>query len=602
MTASLLLSFIVCIGFLAQWIAWRSRLPAILFLLISGVVLGPVTGILQPDALFGDLLFPFVSLAVAIILFEGALTLKFDEVKTLSLAVQRLLTVGTLITWACVTTITHFLFQIDLSIAVLFGAIMVVTGPTVITPMIRTVRPNANISKVLRWEGIVIDPIGAILAVLVFEFLVRAKSGNAIGLTIQLFFQVLAVGFAFGAASGWLLGHLLKRFWVPEYLQTMATLTFVFVAYSSSNAIAHESGLLTVTVMGMWLANTKGVHLEEILYFKENLSVVLISGLFVLLAARIDPMDFAHLGLLALLLFLGVQFIARPLSVFIATFKTELTLRERALLAWIAPRGIVAAAVSALFALKLEEENIKGAELLVPLCFTVIIGTVLFQSITSKWVAKWLQVSAPAPTGIIIIGANPVAQAVGKTLKELEFEVLVCDSNWAHVKSARMAGLNAFYGNPVSEYAQQKLDLTGFGKVLALSPYHELNVIASVHFRSELGKKNIYTLLADSETLRSDKHRTSADHQGQILFNKYLTYSKLSMLLRDGAEIKKTKLSDEFTFEDYLAHHENQLIPLFAITSKERLVVFKDGATLKPEAGWNILSLSYGENENTPNS
>ena len=593
MTISLLLSFIVCIGFFAQWIAWRTKLPAILFLLVSGVILGPVTGLLQPDAIFEDLLFPFVSLAVAVILFEGALTLKFDEVRNLGLAVQRLLTIGTLITWACVTGITFYLFDISLAISVLFGAIMVVTGPTVIIPMLRTVRPNANISKVLRWEGIVIDPIGALLAVLVFEFVVSAQSGNALGLTAKLFTQVLAVGFAFGAAGGWLLGLMLKRHWVPEYLQTMATLAFVFVTYSASNAIAHESGLLTVTVMGMWLANTKGVHLEEILYFKENLSMVLISGLFVILAARINPADFTQLGFLALLLFAGVQFIARPLSVFLSTIKTELTFRERALLAWIAPRGIVAAAVSALFALKLEEAQIPGAQLLVPLSFTVIIGTVLFQSLTSKWVAKLLKVNAPAPRGVMMTGANPIARALGKTLQELGFEVLVCDSSWSHVKAARMAGLNAFYGNPVSEYAQQKLDLTGFGKVLAVSPYRELNAISSLHFRSDMGKKNIYTLLVDSDTQPSDKHRISTEHHGQVLFNKYLTYSKLSGLLREGAEIKNTRLSEEFSFEDYLAHHNNQLIPLFAITAKGRLEFFVEDGHLKPEAGWSILSLSY---------
>ncbi len=596
-TTSLLLSLLIGIGFAAQWLAWRTRLPAILYLLLSGALLGPGLNILNPDEIFGELLFPFVSLAVAVILFEGALTLKFDELKNLGRSVRRLLTVGVAITWVAIALLTKWLIGVDWGLAILFGAIMVVTGPTVIIPMLRTVRPNANISRILRWEGIVIDPIGALLAVLVFEFLVSAGSEHPIGHTVMLFFKVVLIGSGLGVAGGFLLSLFLRRFWIPEYLHTMATLTLVFVVFSISNAVAEESGLLSVTIMGMWLANARGLNLDEILHFKENLSVVLISGLFVILAARMNPADITSIGPQVLLLFLAVQFFVRPLSILIATIKTEINWREKAMLGWLAPRGIVAAAVSALFALKLADADINGAQLLVPLSFTIIVGTVLVQSLSAKWLARALKVNAPAPTGFILIGANPVAQAIGKSLKTLGFDVLLCDSNWGHIKTARMAGLNGFYGNPMSEYAEQKLDLSGFGKVMALSPYREQNAIASLHFRSDLGKNNIFTLLADSDTLPSEKHRISFGHHGLVLFNKYLTYSRFAQLLREGAEIKKTKLTEEFDFDDYISRKAGKSIALFAMTNKQRIEIFTEGHRLKPEPGWTIFGLSYHKGE-----
>lgn len=593
MNTALTISLLFFAGFAAQWIAWRAKLPAILFLLAVGVLVGPVTGFVEPDALLGDLLFPFVSLAVAVILFEGALTLKFDEVRTLGTVVQRLVTIGALASWVVTALAAHLLFTLDWGVSILFGAITVVTGPTVIIPLLRTVRPTANIAKILRWEGIVIDPIGALLAVVVFEFLTSMQSGHAFSHSLVAFCWVLIVGFSLGALGGYLMGIMLKRRMVPTYLQNFASLTQVFLAFTLANSLAHESGLLAVTVMGMWLANTRGLHIEEILNFKENLSIVLISGLFIILAARISPTDIAGLGWHVISLLLVLQFIARPLSVLLSTVKSELSWRERTLLAWIAPRGIVAAAVSALFAIKLEDAGLAGAELLVPLTFTVIIGTVLLQSLTAKPLAKLLGVAHSSPRGFLIIGANTVAVTIGKALNDLGYEVVVCDSSWSAVRNARMAGLNTFYGNPVSEYADHKLDLVGLGKMLGLSPFRELNTIASLRYRGEFGEDNIYSIPTDVDAKSSDKHRIATGHQGHILFNRFLTFGHLKQLIDKGAEIKHTKLSSEFDYPSFLARNKGVAIPLFAISPKGRVEVFVEGNKIKPEPGWSILSLSY---------
>jgi len=488
----LVIAGITVLGIACQWFAWWVKLPAILFLLLAGIVVGPVTGLVQPDALFGGLLFPIVSLSVAVILFEGSLTLKFAEIEGLETVVKRMVTTGLLVTWLVVAVTTYVLLDFAPALAVLFGAITVVTGPTVIVPLLRTVRPTAHVSRILRWEGIVIDPIGALLAVLVFEFIVSGQGGIALGHTLWSFAKIIAVGLVFGIVTGQVLGLALRNYWLPEYLHSVAALALVFAGFALSNLVEAEAGLLTVTVMGIWLANMKKVSVEHILDFKETLSVMLISALFIILAARIDFAQFQELGWAALGILAVMQFVARPLKIAISTRGSTLNWRERALLGWIAPRGIVAAAVAALFALKLQALGYREAELLVPLTFLIIIGTVVLQSTTAGLLARMLGVAEPEPRGFLIVGANLVARTVALALKNKGYESLLCDNNWSYVSAARMRGLNSFYGSPVSEYADRRLDLVGFGRLLALSPYPELNVLAVHRYRREFGANELY--------------------------------------------------------------------------------------------------------------
>ncbi len=335
--------FVVCA--FCQWIAWRVKLPAIIFLLSAGILAGPVFGIFNPQALLGDLFFPFISLSVAIILFEGSLTLKFSEILGLQKVVRNMVSIGMLVTWVITALATRFALDLSWQISFLFGAITVVTGPTVIVPMLRTVRPSAAVSNILRWEGIVIDPIGASLAVLVYEFIISGGGQGAFGHTMLTFAQIVAVGAMIGAGGGYLFGLLLRRHWLPEFLHNISTLALVIGTFALSNYLQEESGLVTVTVMGIWLANMKGVDTEDILDFKENLSILLISMLFIMLAARLDPKSFLDLGWPALWVFLAIQFLARPLNVVISTIGSSLKWPERHMLAWIAPRGIIAAAI-----------------------------------------------------------------------------------------------------------------------------------------------------------------------------------------------------------------------------------------------------------------
>jgi NhaP-type Na+/H+ or K+/H+ antiporter len=574
-----------------QWLAWRVKLPAILFLLLSGILAGPVLGWLDPQALFGPLLMPLVSMAVALILFEGSLTLHLSQWREIGSVVQRLVTVGALATWAVITVATHWLLGFDWLLALLLGSLTLVTGPTVIVPMLRVVRPRASIANILRWEGIVIDPIGALLAVVVYSFIISSAAGEGLKHSLMVFAGVIACGTVLGVAGGWLLGVVLRRQWLPEYLHNLAALAAVLGIFIGSNQIMHESGLLAVTLMGMWLANMRGVDVQHILHFKENLSVLLISGLFILLAARLDLSAMLALGPAVLILLLVIQFIARPLDILISTAGSNLNWRERALLAWIAPRGIVAAAVSAIFAVRLDEAGYEGALLLVPLTFAVIIGTVIVQSATARPIARLLNVAEPAPSGFLIIGANGPARAIGKALQQMGSRVLLTDSSWENISAARMEGLPTYFGNPASQHAEAHLDLIGLGHLLALSPAGELNTLAVMRFRHDFGHQRLFSLAHSQESRRSDKHRTSDKHRGKVLGDESLTYSKLASLLAKGAEFYSTTLTEGFTWEDYQALHGDRATLLFAREPSGRVHVLSSDSQLKLTTGWTLSAL-----------
>ncbi|MBV6825120.1 sodium:proton antiporter [Pseudomonas sp. PD9R] len=578
-----------------QWLAWRLKLPAILFLLLTGILVGPVLHLLDPQEMFGPLLMPLVSLAVALILFEGSMTLKLSEWREIGSVVHRLVTIGALSTWLVIAVATHWLLGFDWLLAILFGSLTLVTGPTVIVPMLRVVRPKASISNILRWEGIVIDPIGALLAVVVYSFIIARASGDELSQSLLTFGGVILCGSGFGCAGGWLLGILIRRQWLPEYLQNLAALAAVLGIFIVSNEVMHESGLLAVTLMGMWLANMKGVDVRQILHFKENLSVLLISGLFILLAARLDLTALIGLGPLVLILLLIIQFIARPLNVLLSTAGSQLSWRERALLAWIAPRGIVAAAVSAIFAIRLDEAGHEGALLLVPLTFAVIIGTVVLQSATARPLARLLKVAEPAPSGFLIVGANGPARILGKALQQLGSRVLLTDSSWENIRAARMDGLPTYFGNPASQHADAHLDLVGLGHLLTLSPSGELNTLASMRFRHDFGHQRLFGLASGQESRRSDKHRASHEHRGRLLGSEDLTYNHLANQLHQGSELYSTNLTEGFGWVEYQALHGERAMVLFARDDSGWVHVATSDSGLKPGAGWTLVALIQPE-------
>ena len=583
-------------GIACQVLAWLTRLPAILYLLITGIVIGPVIGYLEPDALFGDLLFPFISLSVAVILIEGSMTLRLSEIRGLGTVVRNLITIGAAVTWLVSGLAAYYLLDFSVGLAALFGAIVVVTGPTVIVPMLRSVRPNAKIANVLRWEGIAIDPLGALLAVLVYNFILSEKASAALGTVLLTFFKTIAIGGVIGFTAAIAAGFILRRHLMPEYLRNMFVLTLVIITFSVSDLLQHESGLLAVTVMGMAMANIRDLDIEDILNFKETLSLLLISALFIILAARVELHQFSDIGWPALGVLAIIMFLARPLAVILSSWGSDLNWREKTLIAWIGPRGIVAAAVAAVFALRLEEVGYLNAQFIVPLTFTIIIGTVVIQSATAAPLAKLLKVAEPPPKGFLIIGAGNVARAIGKILKEKEYKVMLTDSNWENIRAARMEGLPVYYGNPISEHADTHLDLVGIGRVLAMSGRTSFDSLAIMRFRSEFGANNLYQLQTSREQATTEKHSIATKHQGHQLFGEEVTHAMLAGWLRAGSELHTTQLSESFGFDEYLDKYRDRCIPLFALDSKDELYVFTADKPLEPGDGWTVVSLIAPEN------
>lgn len=585
----LLIAGIGVVAMVVQWLAWRVKVPAILFLLLAGIAIGPVAGWLDPDDLFGDLLFPVVSLSVAVILFEGSLTLQFNQLHGLKRVVRRLVSVGAIISWAVTAIAVHLIMDFPLDLSILFGAITVVTGPTVIAPLLKTVKPVAPVANALRWEGIIIDPIGALFAVLAYDMLMAWRVSQHWQHVIWSFGATVATGMVIGAIVGLLLGMVLRRGWIPDSLLNLTVLATVFAAFAISNGVKSESGLLTVTIMGVWLANQRGIPLNDILEFKETLSQILLSGLFILLAARVTPSRIFDLGWSALAVLLAMMFISRPLKVLFSAWGSKLSWRERALLTWIAPRGIVAAAVSALFALRLEKIDVPLADQMLPLTFVVIIGTVIWQSITARPMAKLLGVAEPERVGFLIAGANPVARAIGKALHDQGVPVRLCDSDWYSLSKARMLGLPTYHGSPLSEHASYNLDTTGLGRLLALSVLDDANQLIMVRGRDEFGKKKVFSLPRSQDSDVSEKHALDPVYRGRTLFAPGLGYWKLSSLLAEGAQIKATKITDNFDFEKY--KNGNSLEPLFAINPKGYAIPFTHDADISPAAGWTVIGL-----------
>jgi CPA1 family monovalent cation:H+ antiporter len=589
----LLLGLIGLLGLLCQWVAWRIKLPAILFLLLTGILLGPTFGILDPDLLFGDLLFSFISLSVGIILFEGSLTLKRSELSEIGNVVRNMVSYGALINATVTTIAAHYFTDLSWPLAALFGAIMVVTGPTVIMPMLQSVRPNALISRTLRWEGIIIDPLGALFAVLVFEWIVAQQASSELLYVFVVFGKTIITGALLGITIGYCFGLLLRHRLIPEFLQNFAAIAFVTSTFAVSNILMHESGLLAVTIMGIFLANMANVHTRDILSFTESLTLILVSTLFIILSARINFDALIAIGWGALGVLLTMQFIARPCKIIVSTFNSNFSFNERILLSWVGPRGIVAAAITAVFALKLETIQMEGAELLVPLAFSVIIGTVLIQSVTARALAKTLKVSEPDTKRVLVIGANKVAITLCKALETAEIKTILCDTNWEDISAARMEGLTTYYGNVISDHAELHLDLTSLGGMLGLSRNHANNTTAALRFREDFGSRKIFILPAEEDEKNYAKHRTSEFYKGRVLFSSDITYRKLNSLIEKGAQIKKTQLSESYKFEDWKSDNNNkQTISLFALSENNNFYLFTSKDAPKPKSGWTIFSLS----------
>ncbi|MFN2171174.1 MAG: cation:proton antiporter [Candidatus Promineifilaceae bacterium] len=592
------LAVIVFLGITAQWLAWRLRLPAILLLLLFGLLIGPVTGFLDPDKLFGDLLFPYVSVSVAIILFEGGLSLRINELRGVEGVVRLLISVGALITWAIVAFAAHTILNLELQLAVLLGAILVVTGPTVIIPLLRQARPSRHVSSILKWEGILIDPIGATLAVLVFDGILEGgpeESFTFVSIALGVVVTLL-VGILVGAVFAFVLIQFLKRNWIATFLETAVALMLMLAAFAISNELRSESGLMAVTMMGIILANQRQANISHISSFKEELGVLLLSALFIVLAARVNLDALVRVVWQEIAFLVVIILVARPVSVFVSSLFSKLQMREKIYIAAIAPRGIVAVAVASLFAIELEEVGFAGAEQLVNNTFTVVVATVLFYSILARPMAKWLDLTEKHPQGTIIVGAHHWARQIAAAIQEAGISVWLVDTNGRHIENAQSAGLPAIQDSIMADGILDDLPLESAGRVLALTDNGELNALAALRFSKWFGSENVFQLVPSQA---GDPQHITETLRGRLLFGDKITFSELERQYYSGSQVVLIKVNALETLTT-LKERGIPVVVLFVVTKDGRLEVSTADRPLMPKAGDGVIILVAQSSESLP--
>lgn len=488
------LAVIVGAGMAAQWLAWRLQIPSILALLIAGILLGPMLGVIDPDELLGDSLFPLVSLSVAVILFEGGLGLTPRELRSTGTVVRRLITVGLAVTFAVGWYSSREIFDISNEAAIMLGAVLVVTGPTVVGPLLRFVRPKGTTGPILRAEGVLIDPIGVFAALLAFEIVLSETLDEAVPRIAWIALLTVVAGAGIGLAAAFVLDQGLRRYLIPDPLAVPVTLAVVIASFVLANAIQEESGLLAVTVLGIYLARRESSTIRQVSEFNESLRTLLISALFILLAARIEADQLRDVTLPALAFIAVLVFVARPIGVFLSSLRTSLTWKERLFLMTMAPRGIVAAAVSAIFAIRLEQEDVPDASKIVPIVILVVIGTIVVYGFGAGPAARALGLAEAQADGVLIAGATGVGRGLAIELKALGVKTLLIDTDRYNVTRAIAAGLNARMMSALAEEADRDLDLRGIGRLLAMTSNDEANALATARFARVFGRREVFQL------------------------------------------------------------------------------------------------------------
>lgn len=572
------LAGIIILGILAQWFAWKFKIPAILPLILIGLLVGPIaaeflskdgTKWIEPvwngkNGLFpGDGLYYFVSLAISIVLFEGGLTLKRSEIKTVGPVITKLITLGSAITFFGAGIVAHYIFELNLDLSFLFSGLIIVTGPTVITPILRNIPLKKDVSTVLKWEGILIDPIGALVAVLVFEFISVGGGSGFTKVALMEFGKILLFGTTFGFTFAHALAFSINKKLIPHYLLNVVSLSAVLLVFVLSEIFAHESGLLAVVVMGMVLGNGKLENLKELLYFKESLSILLISMLFILLSANINIEDLMLLYTWKTAsLFAIVVFVIRPLAVFASTRNSKLKVNEKLFISWVGPRGIVAAGIASLFGSKLMKQGVEGAEYITPLVFMIVLGTVLFNATTARLFAKMVGVFLKSSNAILIIGASSPARLIAKYLKENGKRVILIDANNDYVEQAVDSDLEAFRIDIYNEDLTDNIELNDVGYLLAMTSSEAVNQYALDNFSTSFGEHGSYRLSTSDEIISSNEPLNN-------VFTHKDDYINLSEAYRDSPKINEVAIASE---EDY----KTMISQTFKVLKSVPLFVKKD--------------------------
>lgn len=581
------------LGVGSQWLAVRLHMPAIVFMLVAGLLAGPVFGLLDPEASFGSLFGPIVAVAVALILFEGGMTLNFHELRDSVPAIKRLCTIGALLSWALFAAAAHFVAGLSWETSSVFGGILVITGPTVVIPLLRQARLAQRPGSILRWEAIVNDPVGALLAVLAFE-VVTALAGAEGGLwgAVSHLALGIVVASAVGLAAGRLLISAFRRGYVPEYMKAPVLVAMVLSVYASTDTVLHESGLLAVTAMGALMANARLPALEELQRFKEHVTVLLVSGVFVLLAAALDPAMLALLDWRAAVFVAVVMLVARPLAVMAVLAGSKVPPKERAFIGWMAPRGVVAVAVSGFFGSRLVDLGVADGSFLAPLAFAIVTATVVVHGFTIRPLARLAGLTSTAMPGVLILGGSRWTVGLARALRALEVPVLIADRNWHRIAPARFAEVPTWYGELLSEAAEHAIDPGRFGYLVAATDNDAYNALVCTDFGPEMGRDKVFQIGRHEES--EGARHMPASLGGRTLLASGADFVELERRMQRGWEFKRTRLTPEFGPDDHAAQRHPEAETVALLRGGQILFSAGAGEKLRPKAGDTVIAFQPG--------
>ncbi|MFC3039891.1 cation:proton antiporter [Virgibacillus xinjiangensis] len=586
----IMLVFLLGIG--SQWVAWRYRLPAIVIMAATGLLAGPLLGIIHPEENFGALYSPIISVAVAIILFEGSLNLSFKELRGLGKPIFRISTVGAFIAWILGSLTAHYIAGLSWAVAFVIGGLFIVTGPTVIMPLLRQSKLKPRPAKVLKWEGIIVDPIGALLAVFAFEIITFITADNPDGTLLIMFFAASLFAAIFGWFCGKGIGWMFETGHMPEFLKSPAVFTVVIACFTVADEIMHETGLLSVTAMGITLANMGISSISDMRHFKENVSILLISAIFIMLTASLEMETIYQIfspNIIGYVLLM--MFIVRPLSIFLSTAGTDMTFNEKALVGWIAPRGIVALTVSGYFATILMESGYEDADLLTALTFALVIFTVIAHGFSISWMSQKLGLSMEGTPGVLIVGSNQFTVRLASSLQTSDVPVLIVDSSWERLRIARKAGVPFYHGSMLSEQTEYNLDTMPYDYLIAATDDNAYNALVCTTFIPEYGRMNVFKV-SPYRPYENGSSVMVSKVGGRILFDKKFPMEILNDKLNEGYVFRKTKLRERFTYQDYLKEKDEATVFLYLLRPSGMLKFYSEEMRTVPAIGDTIISLT----------
>ena len=589
---ALVIALVGVLGIGAQWVAWRTGWPAIVLMLFAGFMAGPVLGLIDPKAAFGDLLSPMIGIGVALILFEGGLSLDLRELRHSGAAVLRLATLGVAVGWALGAMAGFSVAGLVWPVAILFGGILIGTGPTVVLPLLRQSNVQTRPASILKWEAIVNDPTGALCAVIAYEYfrkLAETPGASVVEVVPPLIFAAIIAGLI-GFAAAWLIAFLFPRGAVPEYLKVPVLFITVIGVFVLSNKIEHEAGLVAVTVMGIALANMSVSSMRSIHPFKENIAVLLVSGIFILLSASLDFADLEYFNWRFVAFLLALLFLVRPLTVLVTLLGSSIPWNERLFVAWIAPRGIVLVAISGLFALRLADLGYNDGNVLIGLSFAVVIATIISSGFTVDLAARLLGVKGTSRPGLLIVGATPWTIALAREMKGLGTPVMVVDPSWQRLSPARREGLPFYHGEILNEATEHNLDLTPFQVLVAATDNEAYNALVCNEFAHEIGRDSVYQLGENADT--DDRHALPPTIRGRALFESGFGVSDVNDRQSQGWIFRKTRLSEEFDFADAQANLPEDAHLLLVLRESGRLRFFTHASRPEPRAGDTVISFT----------